>query len=89
MNRSDRTSPVTRTKVRAATQPPTRQSILSAAIRAQSTAKAGHTAVAPAAGPRETTSISPFKPYWVHTEAITASSTDVRITAWATRRRPT
>ena len=76
MNRSLRTSPVTRTKLCAATQPPTRHIRLSAAISPQSTAKAFHTPCAP--GPREITSISPFSPYWVQTEQTTARNTVTR-----------
>jgi hypothetical protein len=68
-----------------------RQRKLSAAMRAQSTAKARQEAskTPGASRPRETTSISAFKPYWVKTEQTTAAMTAPRMMAWPSRCRPT
>jgi hypothetical protein len=60
-NRSRRMSPVTPTKVKAPVSAATRQSMLSAAMKAMSTASALQTTVLPAPGPLVRASTTPFR----------------------------
>ncbi len=78
-----RTSPVTATNARAATQPPIRQVRLSAAISAHSTRERRPDRRGAGARPVRDHVDQPLMPYWVDTAANTAPATDSSTTSMA------